>query len=363
MCVSGTAFAGSLDNIVTYLKMETITTDGTVLDYSGRHHAVVSGNPTLVPGRVGMALQFDGVDDYLRLPALLLDDHDKLTVEYWLKISGYTVNSVCGFGSPDRLYNIRLGTISGDILFAIAGARLTWSSGFSDLTFGQWHHLVLTIDAGDGATVYLDGVAKYQIPIEKVASTLPDIPWFGVGASIEYSESNPTRYVHGAIDEFAIFNRVLSPEEIQTQYNNGLQGIGYEGTLAPVYTSTGFDAPMNNGAVRVKKNRVLPLKTALRNSLGQYITSEQIPNAFPVIQVLYYGGGSGGAVDVTDQALAPGLGMEGNQFVYTTEGKWQFNLKTSNFTGKGTYTVTIVSGDVTKYSIDQSYTPAVFVIE
>jgi hypothetical protein len=247
-------------------------------------------------------------------------------------------------------------------MFVNPGTRFSWESGYGDLTAGQWHHIVLTIDAGDRAILYIDGVEKYQIFVN-VASTLPDIPYFGVGATLDKSESSPLHYVHGAIDEFAIFNRVLGPEEIQTQYQKGLLGIGYEGTLAPVYSSTGFDAPMNSGAVRVKKNRVLPLKTSLRNSLGQYITSEQIPTAFPVIQVLYYGGVSGGAVDVTDQALAPGQGMEGNQFVYTTEGKWQFNLKTSNFTGKGTYTVTIISGDVTKYSIDQSYTPAVFVIE
>lgn len=43
----GTAFAARLDNIVTYLKMETIAS-GTVLDYSGQHDAVVVRNPTLI---------------------------------------------------------------------------------------------------------------------------------------------------------------------------------------------------------------------------------------------------------------------------------------------------------------------------
>lgn len=37
-----------------------------------------------------------------------------------------------------------------------------------------------------------------------------------------------------------------------------------------------------------------------------------------------------------------------------SDGAWQYNLKTSNYTAPGTYTITIVSGDETEYRIDPS---------
>ena len=42
----------------------------------------------------------------------------------------------------------------------------------------------------------------------------------------------------------------------------------------------------------------------------------------------------GGAdpIDVTAEALPAGLGTEGNQFGFTDEKKWQFNLNTKNYT-------------------------------
>jgi hypothetical protein len=50
-------------------------------------------------------------------------------------------------------------------------------------------------------------------------------------------------------------------------------------------------------------------------------------------------------IDVTDYALAVGLGTEGNEFVFTNDEKWQFNLKTSNYSANGIYKVSMVPGD------------------
>jgi hypothetical protein len=52
-----------------------------------------------------------------------------------------------------------------------------------------------------------------------------------------------------------------------------------------------------------------------------------------------------------------GLGTEGNQF---DEGKWQYNLKPSNYFVRGTYTISIVPGD--NYVIDPG-SEASFAIE
>jgi hypothetical protein len=118
----------------------------------------------------------------------------------------------------------------------------------------------------------------------------------------------------------------------------------------PVYACVGFEAPMNDGAIRVQKNRALPHKALIVDADGFQITPAEIA-ASPVIQVVF----SGNAVpaeDVTDDALFAGQGTPGNQFVFTDEEKWQFNLKTGNYTTKGSYRVTMVSGDPSAYVID-----------
>jgi len=130
-------------------------------------------------------------------------------------------------------------------------------------------------------------------------------------------------------------------------------------SLTPTYSCVGFDPPLDNGAVTVKKNRVLPLKAALVDENGAPVTNADV-SAPPVIQV-FFDSGTALAVDVTDQALSAGQGTDGNQFEFS-DGKWRFNLQTKKYTAAGTYTITMVSGDDSEYTIDPTCI-AEFVIE
>ena len=58
----------------------------------------------------------------------------------------------------------------------------------------------------------------------------------------------------------------------------------------------------------------------------------------------------GDAVDVSDDALKPSQGSDGNLFEYTDDGIWQFNLKSKGY-ASGTYYVTVDSGDPLEYVI------------
>ena len=127
----------------------------------------------------------------------------------------------------------------------------------------------------------------------------------------------------------------------------------------PGYSCSGFEPPMDKGAVKVKKNRVLPLKAELLDVDGNPVTGADII-APPVIQVMFESG-TAPAEDVTDDALSAGQGDDGNQFVFTGS-NWQFNLKTKNYSSPGTYTITMVSGDECEYVIE-STCEALFVIE
>ncbi len=138
-----------------------------------------------------------------------------------------------------------------------------------------------------------------------------------------------------------------------------LQTLGaFRISVAPVPTLTcsGFESPLARGPVEVKKNRKLPFKAQLIDSNGQMVDDSGVV-APPVMQVIFED-----SVDVSDDVLSSGAGTNGGQFEFLN-GKWRFKLKVKNFTGKGTYTVTMESGDSTEYQIDDPTCTGQFVIK
>ena len=138
--------------------------------------------------------------------------------------------------------------------------------------------------------------------------------------------------------------------------------MGENTNCKQVIACTGFESPMNKSPVRVKKNRALPLKAGLFGS-DTFARTDADLVAPPVVQVVLAPTVENNSDPVTAYDVLPaGKGSEGNQFVFTDEGVWQFNLKTSGFTAPGTYTITMESGDSETYYFSQQCN-AEFVIE
>ena len=100
------------------------------------------------------------------------------------------------------------------------------------------------------------------------------------------------------------------------------------------FICSGFESPMDSGPVRVKKNRALPLKAELFDTDDLSVTDADIVSP-PVIQISFASATGDPAIDVTGDALSAGEGTEGNQFVFTDDNKWQYNLKIKNYTAAG----------------------------
>ena len=134
---------------------------------------------------------------------------------------------------------------------------------------------------------------------------------------------------------------VLARSEIQILVGGALPVSDVE------YACVGFEPPLDT-AVSVKKpNRVLPLRMALIDDQGSPVLGFDIL-ANPVLQ-LEYAGESPGDANLDDLETA-GKGDEGNMFVFDGS-NWAFNMKTQGL-APGTYTITVVSGDLAEYVID-----------
>ena len=158
---------------------------------------------------------FDGLDDKITVPDhAALDITVAITMEVWTKFD--TVN----FNANDSIISkgSRAGATTGYNFYPDAGNNLwmgmaldgTWTSGkiIQDLSQDTWYHLVAVYD-GSNYIGYKNGAVQLS-PAKTGAIVVNDID-----VSIMFGGS---AYMNGNIGEIRIYNRALTPLEIQGNY-------------------------------------------------------------------------------------------------------------------------------------------------
>lgn len=325
--------------------------DGNTNDIQGGNTGALVNGATFASGKVGESFSVDGVDDYIEVPhSAVLNIQQAITIDVWvMKLGACTDNCwvVMKQNEADSLSccdHLRYGLYVAGYTDNRAGFSLSLDNWTDVLTSpnpipnNEWTHIAGTFD-GSIAKLYVNGVLSNSQAQEGVITSTTQGPLY-IGATRHgYDE-----FFNGQIDEVEIFDRALSDGEIFAIYEAGSAGKCKAETL----TCAGFSPPMENYPVAVKKNRVLPLKAEVLNADGSLMTDRDI-DAQPIVQIWFESGDGGVAIDETVDALSVGQGDEGNQFVFTDEGRWQFNLSTKPYTSPGTYTVLMASGDDSEY--------------
>ena len=189
-------------------------------DESGRgnHGTASNANATgmaFVPGRVGNAVTFDGVDDFVNVPhSASLNITSAITIEAWINSRDFANRMHDRWIVGKRTDSWAL---SGYIFLFGWMRDFYWTLGgiaggvahVGEFPLNTWHHLVGTFD-GTHLRLYINGIM-----ISAVISANPFTSNFEpvrIGGQGHHS-------FNGLIDEVRIHNRALSAAEIRATFN------------------------------------------------------------------------------------------------------------------------------------------------
>jgi concanavalin A-like lectin/glucanase superfamily protein/purple acid phosphatase-like protein len=194
------------------------------LDSSGSNlSGTLLDAPLHVPGRVGSALSFDGVNDAVSIPHAAVLDAYPLSVAFWMKTTATGLTALVNKYSAASLSGYQVFTSGGSLCawYFKDASNYVWdgggcslaAAGFND---GKWHHVGFVVDAS-GGKLFVDGALR--------ASRA----WTGTpGATVTTQPVSLARYpgvaspnLAGQLDDVRIYGRALATPEVSALFRAG----------------------------------------------------------------------------------------------------------------------------------------------
>jgi len=212
------------DDLLTWYALDEAPQGASADPMDGLHLRHV-GDPSIVAGVLGFALELDGAGDWLeadRTDGPTIEDGD-LTIEGWFRTGdvtlsqplvskrrvtggaqGFLMSLVADLGDPRLPQQLSL-------IIADGSSTQTIGPAGPDVADGAWHHLAAVVDRSDDgmARLYVDGVEVLAEPVTVLGDLDNERP-LRLGAD---SSASPLVF-DGSIDDVGIYDAPLPPDRI-----------------------------------------------------------------------------------------------------------------------------------------------------
>ena len=163
------------------------------------------------------SLSFDGTDDYLLMGTSAISLDTNFTISAWFKptsnaLSGY--DFICGWGNNASGESRVMQILNSKLSFEIYFSRI---SGATTLSANTWYHGAVTF-SGNDVEIFLNGSSDGTGTLSRSS----------MASSLTFAGGTPAMTAvgfipfSGLIDEFAVFDSVLSSSNITAIYNSGV---------------------------------------------------------------------------------------------------------------------------------------------
>jgi uncharacterized repeat protein (TIGR03803 family) len=181
-------------------------------DSAGANTAFLSNGVAFATGEVGRAFSFDGIDDVLGVNASAIAP--PWSAEFWVNRQATTNDSAVLIGDNATALKLEQYPNTKKVGYTIWGVRDYNFTNSSPLPIGTWTHLVF-VGSTTNIQLYVNGAFVDSI------NTNWTLPRGTIGYDVARGNK---KQLKGLLDEISLYNRMLTPGEIQSLYNAGGAG-------------------------------------------------------------------------------------------------------------------------------------------
>ena len=197
-----------------------------VKDLVGKNDGVIQGNPKIVEGKYGNALQFDGSSDHIFLTTKKFNSgNQEMSISAWFfkdkrGVPGFrTIFTLGPWPDPKNLCFAVLTFVGKrriDNQLRLHHCGPPAIEGV-EIELEKWHH-VAAVYGAKKETLYLDGVEIGTQDLPEAADVKIDFNPFSaiIGGN---GWRTPGEFWEGLIDEVGFYNHALTPAEVSRNFN------------------------------------------------------------------------------------------------------------------------------------------------
>jgi hypothetical protein len=196
---------------------------------NANHGTLYNASNAWASGIMSNAVSLDGTNDYVQFQDSASLNPNLVSVSLWIKPTlAYTNGSAVFFSKkqPTGAAGYVLSYEQGSLSFLVCSTGAKTVSKPYALTNGVWHHVVGTY-SGDTHSLYVDGVLQVSTNYTLGQSSFGYIDPATTAPRIAAStDSIPTNYFAGVIDDARIYDRGLASNEVHAVYEVGFDADG-----------------------------------------------------------------------------------------------------------------------------------------